>query len=182
MIRVNTNYKDMRISNLWVIIVCAVMLCVASCQKNNFKMSNPDTGRFIKMLKSGQYFDKIGYELPVFSLAHIPQLLTYLDDTSIISQFPTNPLSSAYTNPKILNECLLWTIDGIRLGNKYPSLEPCLLDTTTYSATTGYTRVQGKKLIEVAALYIKWYEEYTKTPTEQFKKINILAGTPYRWY
>ncbi len=172
----------MRTGNLLAIMLCFAIIGAASCQKNKFKMSNPDVRQFVKLVKNGQYFDKAGYELPDFSWAHLPQLLTCLNDTSVINIFPTNPISSAYTHPKILNECLLWTIDGIRLGNKYPSLEPFLIDTTAYSAVTGYTRLTGKKLVEIAALYIKWYTTYTQNPTEQLKKINILADTPYRWY
>lgn len=144
-------------------------------------MKNPDVDQFVRILKSGNYFEKVGYDLPDFSEKQMERLLSYLKDTTIINEFPTHPLSSKYTNPKILNECLFWTIDGIRLGNKYPSLEPCLVDTSTYSDLTGYPRVSGKKLIEISNWYINWYIEYKKNPTETMKKKDLFENTPYKW-
>lgn len=163
------------------IVSISLMLMGASCQKDELDMKNPDEDQFVSILKGGNYFEKVGYELPDFSEKHIAGLLSYLMDTTHLDQFPTNPLSSKYTNPKVLNECLFWIIDGIRFGTKYPSLEPCLIDTSTYSSVTGYTRVSGKKLIEISTLYINWYNEYTKNPTEARKKKNLFQNTPYKW-
>ena len=144
-------------------------------------MKNPDVGQFISLLKDGNYFEKAGYELPDFKIKHIDRLLFYLKDTTNLIEFPTNPLSSKYTNPKRLNECLFWTIDGIRIGNKYPSLEPCLIDTSTYSELTGYKRVSGEKLIEISNLYLNWHNDYMKNPTETLKKKNLFENTAYKW-
>ena len=94
---------------------------------------------------------------------------------------PIIRFSSKYTYPKILNECLFWTIDGIRNGNKYPSLEPCLIDTTTYSPITGYTRVPGEKLIEISDWYINWHNDYRKNPTDALLKKRLFENTPYKW-
>lgn len=152
-----------------------------SCQKNEFDVKSPDVDQFVSILKSGNYFEEVGYDLPDFSVKHIERLLFYLKDTTSLKMFPVNPISSKYTNPKILCECLFWTIDGIRFGSKCPSLEPCLIDTSTYSHLTGYTRVSGKKLIEISNLYINWYNEYKKNPTEALKKKNLFENTPYKW-
>lgn len=167
--------------NFLVICLSLIWLMATSCQKDEFDMKSPDVDQFVRILKSGNYFDKVGYDLPDFSEKQIERLLSYLKDTSIINEFPTHPLSSKYTNPKILNECLFWTIDGIRLGNKFPSLEPCLVDTSTYSDLTGYPRVSGKKLIEISNWYINWYNEYKKNPTETMKKKDLFENTPYKW-
>lgn len=152
-----------------------------SCQKNEFDMKSPDVDQFVSILKSGNYFEKAGFGLPDFSDQHIERLLFYLKDTTSLNEFPSNPISSKYTNPKILNECLFWTIDGIRFGVKYPSLEPCLIDSSNYSDLTGYTRVSGDKLIEISNLYLNWYNEYKKNPTEALKKKNLFENTPYKW-
>jgi hypothetical protein len=152
-----------------------------SCQKDELDMKNPDVDQFISILKSGNYFTKVGYELPDFAINDIEDLLSYLKDTTNLKEFPTNPFSSKYTYPKRLNECLFWTIDGIRIGNKYPSLEPCLIDTTTYSPITGYTRVPGEKLIEISDWYINWHNDYKKNPTEALLKKRLFENTPYKW-
>ena len=168
-------------TKLLIISLSVIWLMVTSCQKDEFDMKSPDVDQFVSILKSGNYFEKVGYDLPDFSEKHIERLLFYLKDTTSLNEFPTHPLSSKHTNPKILCECLFWTIDGIRLGSKYPSLEPCLLDTSTYSDLTGYIRVSGKKLIEISNLYINWYNEYKKNPTETMKKKNLFENTPYKW-
>ena len=165
----------------FIISLSLIWLIGTSCQKNEFDTKNPDVDQFVSILKSGDYFEKVGYDLPDFTEKHIERLLFYLKDTIAINEFPTNPVSSKYTNPKILCECLLWTIDGIRFATKCPSLEPCLIDTSTYSEITGYTRVSGKKLLEISDIYINWYKEYKKNPTETLKKKNLFENTPYKW-
>lgn len=165
----------------FIITLSLIWLMGASCQKEEFDMRNPDVDQFVSILKAGNYFEKVGYGLPDFSVKHIENLLSYIKDTSSIKEFPSNPVSSKYTSPKILNECLLWTIDGIRFENKYPSLEPCLIDTSTYSELTGYPRVSGKKLIEISNLYINWYNDYKNHPTEAMKKKNLFENTPFKW-
>ncbi len=166
---------------LYIISLSLIWLIGTSCQKNEFDRKNPDVDQFVSILKSGNYFEEVGYGLPDFSDKHIERLLFYLKDTTSINEFPSNPVSSKYSTPKILCECLLWTIDGIRFGTKYPSLEPSLIDTSTYSEITGYTRVSGKKLLEISDMYINWYKEYKKNTTEILKKKNLFENTPYKW-
>jgi len=156
-------------------------LIISSCQKEVFNTKNPNVDEFISILKKGKYLNEVGYELPDFTFRHIDRLLYYLKDTAILSMFPTHPMSSKYTNPKILSECLMWTIDGIRLGNKYPSLEPCLINTATYSELKGYPRLSGKELLEISDRYINWYVEYKKNPSEVLKTKNLLENTSYKW-
>ncbi|MDP3435860.1 MAG: DUF4943 family protein [Bacteroidales bacterium] len=168
-------------TRLLTISLSVILLMATSCQKDELNIKNPDVTQFVRILKTGNYFEKVGYELPNFSKKHLPELLNYLKDTTNIKEFPTHPLSSKFTTPKRLNECLFWTIDGIRSGNKYPSLEPCLVDTSTYSEQSGYSRVSGKKLIDLSNLYISWYEEYIKNPTELTLKKNLFEQTSYKW-
>ena len=109
-------------TRLFIISLSLIWLMGISCQKNEFDVKNPDVDQFVSILKSGNYLEKVGYDLPDFSDKDIERLLFYLKDTTNLNEFPANPISSKYTNPKILCECLLWTIDGIRFGTKYPSL------------------------------------------------------------
>ena len=168
-------------TRLFIISLSLIWLMGTSCQKEEFDIKSPDVDQFIGILISGDYFEKVGYDLPDFSDKDIGRLIFYLKDTTRLNEFPSNPVSSKYTNPKILCECLFWIIDGIRFGTKYPSLEPCLIDTSTYSALTGYTRLSGRKLIEISTLYINWYDEYKKNPSEILKKKNLFENTPYKW-
>lgn len=168
-------------TKLFIISLSLIGILWASCQEVEFDQRNPNVDQFISILKSGNYLKEVGFILPDFTEKHIERLLLYTMDTTKVENFPNNPVSSKYTTPKRLNECLFWTIDGIRFGNKYPSLEPCLIDTTTYSQQTGYLRVSGKKLEEISGWYNDWYNEYKKNPTEELKKKNLFENTSYKW-
>ena len=159
-------------ATLYIIVF---LVGITSCRNDDFGLQNPDVDKFISLLKSGEYMQTVGADLPEFSEAHLEKLVNYLDDTTRLSSFPANPISSKYTHPKILNECVFWTIDGIRLGRKNPSLEPSLRDTTTFE------RLSTVELLQVSALYKAWYDEYKNQPSAEIKTKAILKNTPYRW-
>ena len=164
---------------LYVLSLIAILL--TSCQEEDFDIRQPDVGRFVSLLKDGSYTRRVGNELPDFTLEHIEELMPYLNDTTRIEYFPANPISSKYTSPKILSECLLWTIEGIRLKNKFPSMEPCLIDTLVYSESRGFARLSGKQLLEVSEVYSAWYAEYRIQPSEVLRSRNVLEATSFKW-
>jgi Domain of unknown function (DUF4943) len=158
----------------------AVLCTITSC-KDEFDMRNPNVDRFVSLLKDGSYINKVGHELPDFRIEHIERLLFYSKDTSVVSFFPSNPISSKQTYPKVLSECILWAIDGIRLERKYPSLEPRLKDTLAYNPTMGFPRLTGKELLKISDIYSKWYNDYKDSPSDSLKKQNLLGNTGYKW-
>jgi hypothetical protein len=149
-------------------------LAAVSCN-DSFDLKNPDVDQFVRLLKNGNYSSGVGQELPDFKIVHVEKLVSYLSDTSAVNFFPANPISSKRTDPKILNECILWTIDGIRFGKKYPSLEPTLLNTLTNS------RLSNLELLRVTTIYKQWYADYRNNPSETLLKKDLLAGTGLRW-
>lgn len=155
-------------------------LAAVSCQES-FDFKNPDVDKFVSLLKDGSYFDKVGQELPKFSIKHIERLLYYSKDTATLKMFPVNPISSKHTYPKVLSECILWTIEGIRLERRYPSLEPRLKDTLAYTPTKGFPRLTGNELLEISDTYSKWYNDYKNNPSNALKKKNLLGNTGYKW-
>ena len=173
--------KNDTIMKIKAYLLILSLISLISCSKNAFDINDPDVDEFVSIVKNGNYFIEVGYELPNFSLEHIAGLLHYSKDTSWIEEFPSNPLSSRYTMPKILNECIFWIIDGIRYSNKYPSLEPCLRDTSDFSETEGYSRLSGRELIDVADLYLDWYDAYKTNHSEDIRTKNIFKNTSYRW-
>jgi hypothetical protein len=161
--------------------VILLMFLGISCQ-NDFDLKNPNVDQFVSLLKDGSYADKVGHELPNFSIKHIERLLYYSKDTAVLKMFPANPVSSLHTYPKVLSECILWTIDGIRLERKYPSLEPSLRDTLAYTPTMEYPRLTGKELLKISDIYMNWYDDYKKKPSDSLKKKNLLESTSYKWF
>lgn len=167
--------------NFYQFKLAVVAIILISCQQDNFDVTKPDVNQFVSLVKNGSSSSKVGVMLPDFTLDQIEGLIFYLNDTTRVEFFPANPISSKFTSPKILNECLLWTIEGIRQQNKYPSLEPCLIDTLAYSAIHGYTRLSGKQLLEVSVIYKSWYAEYLNNPSESLRTKNLIEGTRLKW-
>lgn len=155
------------------------VLIAFGCKKS-FDPANPDTDQFISLVKKG---DHDPYQLPKFKASHIDRLLELAKDTSHIAGFPGNPISSRSSLPgpdgrsyMILSECLLWTVEGIRNGSGYGSLNPYLI-------IPGETAnsLNGKEILEIRETYKKSWEETGKSLT-RWSAENPLQNTLYRWF
>ena len=113
-----------------------ILLCIG-CEKDKFDIDDPDVAVFVNKLKSGTYDyyergetgENLWLLMPEFTPDHISSLIDFAYDTTHISDFPVNPVSSRRPYPEgreyfILGECLLWTVEGVRNGNRYGSLDP----------------------------------------------------------
>jgi hypothetical protein len=106
-------------------IAILVILCFG-CEKDKFDIDNPDVEIFVKQLKNGTYdcYEKgetgenLWLLMPKFTRSHIPSLIAFAKDTTHITNYPINPISSRRPFPQgreyfILSECLLWTVEGM---------------------------------------------------------------------
>lgn len=98
------------------------------------------------------------------------------NDTSYIKNFPLNPISSGVPFPYerqyiMLGECLLWTVEGIRNGSGYGSLNPVLVDTITGRG------LNGSEILTVRDHYQDWWSNYEQNG---WKEKDPLEGTP-KW-
>ena len=157
-----------------------ILVTFACCKDDEFDLENPDAAQFVALIKNGTYSKKAGNRLPHFTMNHIQQLSPYLNDTTEITSFPTNPISSKYTSPKILNECIMWVIEGIRMDETYPSLEPCLININSNSQTDHF-RLTKKQLISISIKYLQWHEEYLSNPNEITRKRDVIDASNFRW-
>jgi hypothetical protein len=172
-------------------LVCLVIfLQFFGCSKEEFDPKHPDVYLFVKQLKTGSYSEyekgengeNLWLQMPEFSAKHISTLIRYASDTSQIPQFPLNPISSRYPLPFgrdyfILGECLLWTVEGIRNGTKYGSLDPILQDITLPDSLRRFG-LTGIGIMEVQLLYSEWWNNYKDNSWEA---VNPLDGSNYRW-
>jgi len=155
------------------------ILMAFGCKKN-FDPANPDADQFVSMVKKGDFNP---YELPKFNASHIDRLLELARDTSHINGFPGNPISSRSSLPApdgrrymILSECLLWTVEGIRNGSGYGSLNPFLI-----IPGETVTSLNGKEVLEFRKKYQDSWEGSGKS-LSQWSSENPLQNTAYRWY
>jgi hypothetical protein len=168
-----------------IMILATIALLFAQCTDSNTnKFNDPDVKLFVQQIQLGRYITKSpsGYlEVPVFEKEDIPALLFYAKDHTPVKDFPVNPISSINKKNYRLSQCLLWTIEKVRIGN-YPSLTPSLMKkdklTGKYNIVSGLTDID-----EVWKLYENWWKQAENQPiSSEIYTNNPLSGTAYLWY
>jgi hypothetical protein len=158
-----------------------------SCNKNDteeYPDPNPNVEKYIELLKSNQY-DSIN--LPAFTYLDIPALLKYRNETQIITNFPHNGISSLWEPECKLGMYVLWTIESIRavaINSKYlimrfPSLNPILALRDSDELNLIYT-YESHKI--AANAYYNWWVNNKRKSFNEFKNIDPLKSTDYRWH
>ncbi|MBP6663059.1 MAG: DUF4943 family protein [Paludibacter sp.] len=135
-------------------------------------------------MKANQY-DSIN--LPAFTYNDIPTLLKYRNDTQVITNFPHNGISSLYAPNCTLGMYVLWTIESIRavsINSKYlimrfPSQNPIL----ALRDSVDLMLVNDDTSHKIAAkAYFDWWENNKQKNFGEFKDIDPLVETKYRWH
>jgi hypothetical protein len=169
---------------LKVIIVLIAFLYSVSCRKNSDEeIKNFNVEQYIELLKSGKY-DSVN--LPAFDSRDIPALLEYRNETQLITNFPRNGISSFYQGDCSLGMYALWTVESIRavainsdyLIGRFPSQNP-ILEKRDYSELF----VETNESQEIAAnAYFSWWEKNKRREFNEFKSIDPLKYTVYKWH
>lgn len=168
-----------------------LILLSLSCEKDKFDIDNPDVAVFVKKLKNGTYdcYEKgetgenLWLLMPRFTRNHIESLINFSKDTAHIYDFPINPVSSRRPCPEgreyfILGECLLWTVEGIRNGYGYGSLDPFLID-TAMDESVRFKGLKSDEILIVRDIYKNWWNDFKDN---NWKERNPLNGTSYIWF
>lgn len=172
-----------------ITLIALLIFPILSCEKDKFDLNNPNVEQFVQQLKNGTYIqyekgengENLWLLMPKFTKNHIQSLIDFSKDTSHINNFPINPISSRTPFPNdrnyfILGECLLWTVEGIRNGNGFGSLDPYLIDITSGEVHKG---LKGSGILIVRDSFQVWWSNFKDS---DWKEKNPLDGTPYRWF
>jgi hypothetical protein len=172
--------KTFKISVLIIFLFSAL-----GCNKDDeVDIKNIDVEKYIELLKKGEYkFLK----LPPFTAEDIPVLLQYRNETQMITNFPRNMISSLMIPECKLGLYVLWTIEAIRtdliktehvLGS-FPSQNPVL--GLRYSEELQMVTSEESHAVAAKA-YFDWWNENKHKDFDEFKNIDPLAETDYRWH
>ena len=110
------------ISNIRAVMAILIFffsLSFVSCTEETLDYNNPDVDLFVKQLKAGKYSVESPEGLntiPRFTVDDIGDLLKYAEDLTVIPSFPLAPVSYSAGGKLRLGECILWTVETIRLG------------------------------------------------------------------
>ena len=163
-------------------ILLIAFVGLISCDDNK-EISNVTVDKYVELLKANQY-DSIN--LPAFTYNDIPTLLKYRNDTQVITNFPHNGISSLYAPNCTLGMYVLWTIESIRavsINSKYlimrfPSQNPIL----ALRDSVDLMLVNDDTSHKIAAkAYFDWWENNKNRNFEDFKNIDPLEVTAYKW-
>ena len=175
-----------------LVLIIALTLLWVSCEKDGFDINNPDVKTFVQQIKNGTYNcyakgengENLWLQMPKFTKEHIQSLIDFSKDTSHITNFPLNPFSSRTPFPYgrkdycILGEYLLWTVEGIRNGSGYGSLDPYLID-AALDANERQMGLKGTEILIIKDLYKDWWNNFKE---KDWKNKSPLEGTSYVWF
>ena len=162
-----------------------LLLTLKSCDKQvSDEVFNLDVETYVELLKSNQYEY---LDLPDFDFEDISELLQYRNEDQIITNFPYNPLSSFYDPESKLGMYILWTIESIRVASatsqqmnkRFPSQNPVL----ELRDSEKFTLVSDSLSHNVAAsAYYDWWINNNQKDFDEFKSIDPLEKTNYKWH
>lgn len=168
--------------SLKTLLACIFLLTFFGCEDD----SNPSTitvERYVELLKQGKYDAD---QLPEFSSRDIPALLAYRNESQIIKDFPVNTLSSSLTSECTLGMYTLWTIESVRarsINSKYlfhtfPSQNPVVENKADFEWIEQSDAIRAI----VAQSYFDWWENNKNKDFDEFKEIDPLTNTAFRWH
>lgn len=165
-------------------VVCMGVL--SACSEEALDFENPDIELFVKQLKSGKLStqDSKGVNvMPKFDKEDIGDLLEYADDLSAIPSFPLAPVSYSAGGKLRLGECILWTVETIRLGhNASMGCKMVHVDAEDYE---GIYFLTDDEVLDAVDLYRRWWEgrKYPRTVwTIDPCYDEPLCGSGYMWW
>ncbi|MBQ8674161.1 MAG: DUF4943 family protein [Bacteroides sp.] len=170
---------------LVALLVCMALLGSA-CHEEMLDYNHPDAALFVKQLKSGKYSvqgsDGVNH-IPHFTMDDIEYLLEHAEDMTLISSFPLAPVSYSAGGKLRLGECILWTIETIRLG-RFASMG-CKMVHTDADNYEGIYFLSDAEVRDAAERYRRWWEG-RKLPRTMWTVDPCydepLCGSGYMWW
>jgi hypothetical protein len=178
-------FKKSKMKTFKILILIVSLAGWFSCNKNETEnIKNVDVEKYIELLKSNQYDFP---ELPPFSYQDIPALSIYRNETQLITNFPHNMISSLGKPECSLGMYVLWTIESIRavaikseyLIGRFPSQNPVLALRDAEELKLVFTE---ESQVVAAKAYFDWWKENENKEFDEFKNIDPLLKTKYRWH
>lgn len=167
-------------------IGCLLMFAFASCSEEVLDYNNPDVKVFVEQLKSGHYVAQGANgidQVPKFKKEDIEDLLNYADDLREIPSFPLAAVSYSAGGKLRLGECILWTVETIRLGH-HASMG-CKMVHVNAENYEGIYFLSDEEVLDAVSRYRHWWEnrKYPRTMwTIDPCADEPLCGSGYMWW
>ncbi len=165
------------------LIVFILLISCLGCANNESDPPKMSVDHYVDLLKAGKYDH---WELPLFTSKDIPDLLAYRDEAQLITDFPINGISSFWLPECALGMYVLWTIESIRarainseyLIGTFPSQNPVVEKKDDLKGIEQDNEVRAT----IADSYFDWWETNKNKDFNEFKQIDPLTNTEFRWH
>lgn len=183
-----TLYRKLHIHSQLVLFVFFTLSVSSlfSCSKETLDYNHPNVDLFVKQLKAGKYSTQSPdglSSMPKFTSEDIEGLLKYVEDLTVIPSFPLAPVSYSAGGKLRLGECILWTVETIRLGHN--ASMGCKMVHTDAENYEGIYFLSDDEVLDAAARYRRWWEtrKYPRTMwTVDPCYDEPLCGSGYMWW
>lgn len=180
-----TSYHNPHIYACLLLLLCCFSFF--SCGEETLDFNHPDVDLFVKQLKAGKYTVQNPEEgvsnVPKFNKNDIEGLLKYAEDMTVIPSFPLAPVSYSAGGKLRLGECILWTVETIRLGHN--ASMGCKMVHIGAENYEGIYFLTDEEVLDAAARYRRWWEgrRYPRTMwTVDPCYDEPLCGSGYMWW
>lgn len=181
-------YRKLHIHSQFVLFVFFTLsvFSLFSCSKETLDYNHPNVDLFVKQLKAGKYSTQSPdglSSMPKFTSEDIEGLLKYVEDLTVIPSFPLAPVSYSAGGKLRLGECILWTVETIRLGHN--ASMGCKMVHTDAENYEGIYFLSDDEVLDAAARYRRWWEtrKYPRTMwTVDPCYDEPLCGSGYMWW
>ena len=170
--------------SLGYFVLSFCFLAFMACNNHDIEpFQNVDVENYVALLVKGEYS---AMDLPEFTEADIPKLLTYRNRTEKITNFPRNMISSYMNEECSLGMYVLWTIESTRavaidsqyLVGRFPSQNPVLKKRSEDFDLVSEEEAQPL----VAKAYLEWWQNNQDRSFEEFKDADPLHDTGLSWH
>lgn len=183
-----TLYRKLHIHSQFLLFVFFTLsvFSLFSCSKETLDYNHPNVDLFVKQLKAGKYSTQSPdglSSMPKFTSEDIEGLLKYVEDLTVIPSFPLAPVSYSAGGKLRLGECVLWTVETIRLGHN--ASMGCKMVHTDAENYEGIYFLSDDEVLDAAARYRRWWEtrKYPRTMwTVDPCYDEPLCGSGYMWW
>ncbi len=141
------------------------------------KVSDARVQKLCKAMREGKGND---IHFPKLRREDIPALLEIGKSTQVLESFPRNALSSQYEPECREGIVAIWFVEGIRTGNRFPSLNALCLPESPIKGS--WKEAAEKNHPQVLNAYEVWWKSSQSLSAEEANKIDPLAGTKLRWH
>lgn len=169
-----------------MLLLVLFTLSTYACSEDTLDYNHPDVDLFVKQLKTGKYATQSPdglNSMPKFTTQDIEALLKYAEDLTVIPSFPLAPVSYSAGGKLRLGECVLWTVETIRLG--YNASMGCKMVDVDAENYEGIYFLSDDEVLDAAARYRRWWEskKYPRTVwTIDPCYDEPLCGSGYMWW